>query len=57
MDNKDCQTKINNDNYNLNNAETFLLKIVTKKISKDEAHDLYGNLIETEVVELKKCNR
>ena len=57
LDNKDCQTKINNDNYNLKNAETFLLKIVTKKISKDEAHDLYGNLIETEVVELKKCNR
>ena len=56
LDNKDCQTKINNDNYNLKNAKTFLLKIVTKKISKDEAHKLYGNLIETEVVELKKCN-
>ena len=48
MDDKDCQTKINNGNYdfyNFKNAETFLLKIVTKKISKDEAHELYGNLI------------
>ena len=48
LDDKDCQTKINNGNYdfyNFKNAETFLLKIVTKKISKDEAHELYGNLI------------
>ena len=34
LDNKDYQTKINNDNYDLGNAEQFLLKIVTKKLVK-----------------------
>ena len=40
LDNKDYQTKINNDNYDLKNAEQFLLKIVAKKISVNEAHEL-----------------
>ena len=31
---------INNDNYDLKNAEQFLLKILTKKISENEAHEL-----------------
>ena len=53
LDNKDYETKINNDNYNLKNMEQFLLKIVTKKISKDKALKLYENLIEPKVVELK----
>ena len=34
LDNKDYQTKMNNDNYDLGNAEQFLLKIVTKKLVK-----------------------
>ena len=46
LDNKDYQTKINNDNYDLKNAEQFLLKIVAKKISGNKAHKLYKNLIE-----------
>ena len=31
LDNKDYQTKINNDNYDLNNVEQILLKIVKMK--------------------------
>ena len=34
LDNKDYQTKINNDNYDLTNVEQFLLEIVTKKLVK-----------------------
>ena len=34
LDNKDYHTKINSDNYDLKNAEQFLLEIVTKKIVK-----------------------
>ena len=32
LDNKDYQTTISNNKYDLKNAEQFLLKIVTKKI-------------------------
>ena len=49
LDNKDYQTKINNDNYDLKNVEHFLLKIVTRKNSKNEVCKLYGNLIEPKV--------
>ena len=31
LDNKDYQTTINNNNYDLKNVEQFLLEIVTKK--------------------------
>ena len=55
LDNKDYQTKINNDNYDLKNAEQVLLKIVTKKISKNEAHELYKILIEPKVDKLKNA--
>ena len=34
LDNKDDQTKINSDNYDLKNAEQVLLEIVTKKLVK-----------------------
>ena len=34
LDNKDYQTKINSDNYDLKNAEQVLLEIVTKKLVK-----------------------
>ena len=37
LDNKDYQTKVGDNNYNLKNAEKYLLEIITKKISKDEA--------------------
>ena len=55
LDNKDYQTKINNDYYDLKNAEQFLVEIVTKKISKNEAHELYKTLIEPKVDKLRNA--
>ena len=55
LDHKDYKTKTNNDNYDLKNAEYFLLKIVTNKNSKNEAHKLYKSLIEPKVNKLKNC--
>ena len=56
LDNKDYQTKINNDNYDLNNAEQFLPKIAAKKVIKNEVHKLYKNLIEPKVGKLTNAN-
>ena len=53
LDKKDYQTTINNDKYDLKNAEIFLLKIVTKRISKNEVRELYENLIKPKVNQLK----
>ena len=55
LDKKDYQTKINNDNYDLTNAEQVLLEKVTKKISKNEALKLYENPIEPKAVKLVKA--
>ena len=55
LDNKNYQTMISNDRYDLTNAEKFLLEIVTKKISKNEARNLYENLIESKVIELTRA--
>ena len=55
LDNKDYQTKINNDYYDLKNAEQFLVETVTKKISKNEAHELYKTLIEPKVDKLRNA--
>ena len=52
LDNKDYQTKINNVNYDLKSAEQFLLKIVTEKVSENEAHKMYKNLIKPKVDKL-----
>ena len=41
LDNKNYQTVINNNKYDVNNAEQFLLEIVGKKIRKNEARKLY----------------
>ena len=57
LDNKDYQTKINNDNYDLNNEEQFLRKIVAKKVSKNEAPKLYKNLIEPKVDKLTNAKK
>ena len=54
LDNKNYRTVINNNKYNLKNAEEFLLEII-KKISKNEAPKLYENLIEPKVIELKRA--
>ena len=55
LDNKDYQTKINNYNYDLKNSEQFLLKIITKKISKNESWELCKILIEPEVDKLRNA--
>ena len=55
LDNKDYQTKINNYNYDLKNSEQFLLKIITKKISKKESRELCKILIEPEVDKLRNA--
>ena len=46
---KDYQTKVGDNNYNLKNAEEYLLEIITKRISKDEALRLYNDLIKPDV--------
>ena len=40
--------------YNLKNAEKFLLEIITRKISKNEACELYNNLIKPSIDMLMK---
>ena len=55
LDNKDYQTTISNNKYDLKNAEQFLLEIVTKKINENEAHKLYKNLMEPKVIELTRA--
>ena len=52
MDNKDYPTKINNVNYDLTSAKQFLLEIVTKIISGNEAGEMYKNLIKPKVDKL-----
>ena len=46
---KDYQTNVGDNNYNLKNAEEYLLEIITKKNSKDEALRLYNDLIKPDV--------
>ena len=41
LDKKDYKITVNNADYNLENAEKYLLEIITKKISKNEALELY----------------
>ena len=41
LDKKDYKTTVNNADYNSENAEKYLLEIITKKISKDETLELY----------------
>ena len=55
LDNNNYQTTISNNKYDLKNVEQFLLKIVTEKIDKNEAHKLYTNLIEPKVYELTRA--
>ena len=46
---------INNNKYDVKNAEQFLLEIVAKKIRKNEARKLYKNLIEPKSIELTRA--
>ena len=49
LDNNDFQTTVNKRKYDWNNAEKYLLKIIIKKISKNEALELYNSLIKPDV--------
>ena len=52
LDNKDYQNKINNVNYDLKSAEQFLLEIVRKENSENEARELHKSLIRPKVDKL-----
>ena len=54
LGNKNYQTTVNNQKYDLNKAKNFLLNINTKNISKSEAQELHNNLIKPDVSALKK---
>ena len=45
LDNMDFQTTVNKRKYDLKNAEKYLLKIIIKKISRNEVLKLYNSLI------------
>ena len=55
LENKNYQTIISNNRYDLTNVKRFLLEIVTKKISKNEARKLYENFTEPKVIELSRA--
>ena len=55
LENKNYQTMIRNNRYDLTNVEQFLLETITKKISKNEARKLYENLIDPKVIELTRA--
>ena len=55
LDNKNYQTMISNNRYDLTNVEQFLLEIVTKKISKNRARKLHKNLIKPKIIELTRA--
>ena len=46
---------ISNNRYDLTNVEQFLLEIITKKINKNEACNLYKKMIEPKVIELTRA--
>ena len=55
LDNKDYKTSADGDDYDLKNADNFLLVIVTKKLSRDDALKLYNNLINSNIDSLKNA--
>ena len=55
LNNNELKTTVNKKFYNLKNAQTFLVNITTKKISENEARDLYSNLITPDIHQLKNA--
>ena len=49
LDNKDFQTTVNRRKYDLKNEEKCLLKIIIKKINRNEPLELYNSLIKPDV--------
>ena len=56
LDDKGNKTRVNNVDYDLKDAENNLLEIITKKLSKNEAHKLYDSLIKPDVDKLKNTS-
>ena len=56
LDDKDYQTTVDKRKYDLKNAEKYLLKIIIKKSSENEAHRLYNSLIKPDIDALEKAS-
>ena len=54
LDNDKYKTLVGGSKYDLENAEKFLLEIINKKITENEARKLYNNLIEPDIAALEK---
>ena len=54
LDNKNYKTGVAGNDHNLKNAKAFLQETSTKKISQNEAHQLYNSLIKPDVNVLSK---
>ena len=54
LNNDEFKTTVNKKVYNLKNAEKFLVKVTTQKISEQETLELYSDLITPDIIELEK---
>ena len=54
LDNEDYKTIVSGKKYDLKNAEKFLLEIVNKKITENEARELYNNFVKPGIFGLEK---
>ena len=54
LDNEHYKTIVSGKKYDLKNAEKFLLEIINKKSTENEARDLNNNLIKPDIVALEK---
>ena len=43
--------------YDLKNGKNFLPEIINKKITENEARELYNNLVKPDIIALKKVNK
>ena len=56
LDDKDYQTTVDKRKYDFKIAEKYLLEIIIKKISENDALKLYNSLVKPEVAALKKAS-
>ena len=56
LDDKGNKTRVNNVDYDLKDAENNLLEIITKTLSKNEAHKLFDSLIKPDADTLKNTS-
>ena len=54
LDDGNYNTTVNNRAYDCKNAEKILLKIITRKISKNQAGKLYDDLIKAGIAALEE---